>query len=1126
MQIIPSGRLSGETKTTELKPGSGFQIHRGNAGVAVGMGEKLVGFAGDDVASIALRIHQGQVELKMRGLAGETLGEYRIPNAETLQHGRDALKSAGVSFSAREADELAKLMKLTMQSGVGRNEVMLVLDEIAHTAPSTEAPAAVDTGDIYPGLAEKAKTLMRGLPDDMKRFIVLNNTDQLPEETARAAHLVGKVDRDSDRAMVRFLAGDAVDEGLVRAEMREIAERSPLKVPNPIERLDPVRFDRLTEMMGDLKVTGNPHTFRVPEPMADHLIDQHPLRIPNFAAAPSFEALERAFFVQHMVERGPSSRNPLAERLLMSLDTDIYRELADFLSGKPGASFSTEAREQLLHFLKHGEGDLFGNRLSSIAPRSLERALAFLRSRGEPVMQMEAFAEKPGSALIDMTTARGMAARFASFPASDRLAFFVLEHLDPVRNPDLFNHFNAEHGLSKMTPELRKALDDFLEQNRFPPVRQGVGRFNESRFMDLSRALKNFPGLSEPEGFLPENPALAEAMARLSEKQSASSSVGDPAAQLRKLLEQNRPQRHHEILTGFLQDHLKRFRGTAVLDQVRHAEMTMQEILASETVDPTARVDLQRTLGNLRTLIGGKSGFQIDWHLYKDGGSGGDSLMRLILSGKEGVDRYFALDDYLSDFPQPKTHVLLGRRLGGLISRWQNGPNKELSEMTKALLKDAADWARPQPDHLAEHLSRAMEGVTRESLDDMLTQMLRSKLANFDRILQLDQTWKAHEALAKLVAGGDPLRNGADLSNALGTILDTLRQKEDLQPRWRLHQADLNGELDGKFKVLKKLLRDTDGVSRYLKLEEVLPERSGDLRERLRDLSKLKRLDHLKELVDRHAGRDTQKLLKALSRHGHLIDDLLEHIFEGEGEARRFVPKSPFNGAKNRQFEAFRNALASGKFPDPAQLFEGPFLKPEFGDLAESKQAQQMKALEPLFRELMEHAGKDGDLQLRNMMQFMNKEADGDTGGTMRRLLSTLRDFNQHQNLNQGPLYMTLPLKLENQDCDMELAYFKLPGSKKDKKRYLVVLHLDFQGWGHLRVDALKQQGMVSATFWAETPTMHHKLLRELHALEDRLEELGLGDTTLNVKIAPERATRSVAELCVPSDENKLDVSI
>ena len=75
-------------------------------------------------------------------------------------------------------------------------------------------------------------------------------------------------------------------------------------------------------------------------------------------------------------------------------------------------------------------------------------------------------------------------------------------------------------------------------------------------------------------------------------------------------------------------------------------------------------------------------------------------------------------------------------------------------------------------------------------------------------------------------------------------------------------------------------------------------------------------------------------------------------------------------------------------------------------------------------------------------------------------------------------------------------------------------------------MDALKEEDNLSATFWVETRKMHHHLLRELHQLEDRLEELGMGDVMLNLKIEPDRAAKPLLDLCAPSSDNELDVQI
>jgi hypothetical protein len=105
----------------------------------------------------------------------------------------------------------------------------------------------------------------------------------------------------------------------------------------------------------------------------------------------------------------------------------------------------------------------------------------------------------------------------------------------------------------------------------------------------------------------------------------------------------------------------------------------------------------------------------------------------------------------------------------------------------------------------------------------------------------------------------------------------------------------------------------------------------------------------------------------------------------------------------------------------------------------------------------------------------------------------------------------------------MEFAYMRLPSKDKSNQRFLVVIHLDFEAWGHLRVDALRQEGQLSATFWAENMAMHRQISKELHALEDRLEALGMGEVMLNTKLEPARASKAVSDLIVPKEDGELD---
>jgi len=123
-------------------------------------------------------------------------------------------------------------------------------------------------------------------------------------------------------------------------------------------------------------------------------------------------------------------------------------------------------------------------------------------------------------------------------------------------------------------------------------------------------------------------------------------------------------------------------------------------------------------------------------------------------------------------------------------------------------------------------------------------------------------------------------------------------------------------------------------------------------------------------------------------------------------------------------------------------------------------------------------------------------------------------------------MYMSLPLKWGEQESEMELAYFRLPGSGEKKRRFLVVIHLDFEQWGHLRVDALKEDEQISATFWVSSTAMCEHLKRDMAILRKSLSSQGVDSLDLSVKIEAKRAQKPVSQLCLPSHDGELDVQI
>ena len=970
MQIQLASLIQNQSRNYKVGEDKETGLIEGRRGYAVRVGDRLIGFSGDEVSEVALQVEDGNLHIKLRSGQGQSLAEYRVPSTDVLEQQFENLRRDGLHFEATEREELARLMKLSMQSSISRTEILLLLDEISHVAAEVRAGNPIEIADLHPRINEQINNLLKAMPNDMQRYVILSNADAFPQDLWRAFHFISKIDASTDTQLTRFIAGQVPPDYRVLAEINEVASREMLGAPTPITRIDPDSLLKLVNQLKNIEVFGNDRFFNFAEPLSKLIFDRFSLKIPDFTSANSFEELERNLITGGKIaarRNNPSA--PLENFLLKSLDVKTYRELADFLTGKTGR-FTIEAKESLIHFLKNRPNGTSQNPLSSMDANALKRIRHYLGNSPHSHLTKDLPVETPPVLPVD----KKVAGLFASLNKGQRLALFVLNHLDPSKHTDLFDYFKGNHGLSKMTPSMQKQLSDFLNQKHFPEVKGGLNHVQPSRFKELQAQLANFSHLSEPEGFIPKASLLSQVI--------------------------------------------------------------------TEDKSPTKPNLVQTT---------DSKGLQ---HHEKDA----------IKKGR-------ALEAQLSQIPD-------------------------------------------------------------DQLNQEITHLLKKNISKFRRVAMLDQIWKVDRLSNQIRSEKAPVHEAArQIGNALRDIMDLLVHEPDAEVDWDLwrQKKQIGPTQDPRASLQKRALAEESGLNRYTQLDQWLPDRTANLSEKVESLGWVRRLERFLNQIDKFRHDNHPKLIASLEKNKIMMRELEGFAMEGDNHEWMFHSKSPLTKKKQRQFDTFREGLLNGGKPDAEPLFKEPFLRPEFGERSESLQRLEMQRFEPLFKEAMRRFASDPGELIQNLMETLRLPSDmtgQDAGTRLQSFMDSLREFNQHQNLNQQPMYMALPLRFKEGNCDMELAYFRMPGSTKDKRRFLVVLHLDFENWGHLRVDALRDDGQLSATFWVESPKMHRRILKELHNLEDRLEENGLGDAELTVKIEPQRATSSVAKLCAPVHDGEVDLSI
>lgn len=937
----------------------------GRSGVGVQVGDKILGFSSQDVSSVGLKVQNGNLLVRLLGVSGEQVGTYRIPGAAVLQQHMSALKQMGIHLEVGERDALVKLLKLSMSGAMSADEVILLLDELSHLAPTNAKPAVLDAGNLHPGLESKIRQLLAAMPSAIQRFVLLQNNHRIPKKDWLASLFLSKVDPELDRALVHFLKSDGQKVSpQLKAQINEVAQRTSLKQTTGPPVVTKEAFSRLVDMLENVDVKGNSRIFSPPQSVAKFLFENYTLDIPDFTAADSFDALESDLLAKLRSDGPPAkaTKDPLIRALLGRMDARTYREAVSFLAGAPKTTMTTEVRESLRHFIANIPEQPPTERPSVLNPRALERAKSFLQTEFPDLPYR--LAQLPEPPVQGRLPGPKLAAAFAQLDQPQKLALFVADHIDPQRDPELFQFLTGKARYPHLPPRVSDALERFLQQTVFPRPQGPLPSIVGPHLKLLTQALAAKPKLEAPFAFLPQRTAVIEQLKQWVPNQSAQAPADDTA---------------------------------------------------------------------------------------------------------------------------PVQH---------------------------------------QPEVRGKAMDKLLRGIPEAEQNKLLTRFLGQELKNFRRVAALDQAWQAKELVDRMIKDAGPRNHLRPLQRALQGLQEILSQKEAPDLKWALRNTPTpTDDVDPNPPLKQRLIKSDTGTARYYRLDQMLLDDLGALENRVRDLSWARRIDHFMTRMDKHAADDSARLMRAVARFQPVLQELIDLLGkDGKKDWSLFVD-SPLLKRKAKQFMAFREMLAAGKTGDPAPLFEAPFLRSEMSPDQERAYQNEMKRFEPVLREALKRLEDGGDSLFRAVLQHAApKGVEG--MDRIRGLLEAVHEFNQHQNVNQEPLYLSLPLKWAGREGAMELACFRLPKKKKSQGRYLVVLHLDFPNYGHLRVDALREEDRLSATFWVENRKMQDKIMDELHHLEDRLEEQGLGEVLINVKRHPQRATQSVAELCMPPHEGEVDMQI
>ncbi|PIE02462.1 MAG: hypothetical protein CSA81_07295 [Acidobacteria bacterium] len=426
-------------------------------------------------------------------------------------------------------------------------------------------------------------------------------------------------------------------------------------------------------------------------------------------------------------------------------------------------------------------------------------------------------------------------------------------------------------------------------------------------------------------------------------------------------------------------------------------------------------------------------------------------------------------------------------------SLWKHIIQSDASDLTTGLSRL---WRQHFKSHLPNDLGETLTQLFNTELSEDIRNELLSKI--------LRRRIKPFQTLAFLNAANQAVNNPADQDETSRLLEQALHGKLPKVMSWNLHDRThplIRGFITG-------LEPEASASQFYQTCNRALPEWPQSFSEKIqlmefsRQVSSLlsKGVD-LPEIeswlrnVLRFLARSQQTTWQTgLQSNLLLMDDSLTDT-NTTGPLKNFL---------NTPDEKLQQKLG--------QLQEQGFSQNAIKDLYElfSRMKQRTRKGQVEFIQSMIEMIRDGDLP-KNLPEKLIQFTD------------RLNDWNRFQNLNQGPLYFSIPLKMGEQTSSLEILYKSL-SNREERKRFLVVLHLDFKSMGHFRADILKEGQSLSATIWTGSEAMQARLHLRIHHLIEKLAQAGMANAKIAVKRHVERAATDLATLSARYHEGEFDL--
>jgi len=403
-------------------------------------------------------------------------------------------------------------------------------------------------------------------------------------------------------------------------------------------------------------------------------------------------------------------------------------------------------------------------------------------------------------------------------------------------------------------------------------------------------------------------------------------------------------------------------------------------------------------------------------------------------------------------------------------------------------------WKNHISSTLPKKLEQALEIMLKQEFplplqDKLFNALLRRKFPNFRTLRLLDQTMGLKQALQ------------AEHPDMLPARMSQVQSAIHGEPIERWHLLRMQG--GERAELLPDSFSAKSNLPEFIKeMKQTLLEWPRSFQEKLQFLNHARILTHFeKEMTLRDGQSDPSNQLSQSNLKAWVDDFMLFLTQRGKTNWTRGFP-------------------ASGKHPIHENLIDeqGQMTDKAYQALKDAGFSNHaIKDVKELLTQMERHHDVQPEKELmQKLVQLMGKhnfqgESMQGIPEKMLHFMDRMHEWNRFQNLNQAPLFFCIPLEGQNPQ-KLEILYKPLHNAKENKK-FLVVLHLDFEGTGHLRADILKENQKLTATLWAGSKKMEEKLKQKLPMLKSRFLKAGLEHVHLSVVESVAHAERKPAEL-------------